>query len=93
MIDFDLEAPGLEDYFSVDQESVRANAGLFDLILQYKAEMSSDVPIVPEDHFRRLNELFIVSIYPRLPSGGKLDLMPAGRRGNDEQLSEYALGV
>jgi cellulose biosynthesis protein BcsQ len=94
MIDFDLEAPGLEDYFSVDQESVRANAGLFDLILHYKAEMSSDVPIVPEDQkFRRLNELFIVPIYPGLPSGGQLDLMPAGRRGSDEQLSEYALGL
>lgn len=35
MIDFDLEAPGLEEYFPVDQKSVRANAGLFDLISQY----------------------------------------------------------
>jgi hypothetical protein len=94
MIDFDLEAPGLEEYFPVDQKSVRANAGLFDLILQYKAEMSSNVSIVPENQkFRRLNELFIVPIYPRLPSGGRLDLMPAGRRGSDEQLSEYALGL
>jgi cellulose biosynthesis protein BcsQ len=94
MIDFDLEAPGLEEYFPVDQKSVRANAGLFDLILQYKAEMSSNVSIAPEDQkFRQLNEVFIVPIYPRLPSGGKLDLMPAGRRGSDEQLSEYALGL
>ena len=94
MIDFDLEAPGLEEYFPVDQKSVRANAGLLDLILQYKAEMSSNVPIAPEDQkFRQLNEVFIVPIYPRLPSGGKLDLMPAGRRGSDEQLSEYALGL
>jgi hypothetical protein len=94
MIDFDLEAPGLEQFFPVDHKSIRAEAGLFDLILRYKVAMASSVPTEPgEQDFRKLQDLFVVPIYHRLPSGGKLDLMPAGRRGNDEQLSEYALGL
>lgn len=94
MIDFDLEAPGLEHYFPVDQKLIRAHAGLFDLILNYKAAMASSLTTGQQvQDFRRLQDLFIVSIYPRLPSGGKLDLMPAGCRGTDEQLSEYALGL
>lgn len=94
MIDFDLEAPGLEQYFPVDHKAIRAHAGLFDLILRYKAAMASSLPATPENQeFRRLQDLFIVPIYPSLPSGGILDLMPAGCRGNDEQLDEYALGL
>jgi len=94
MIDFDLEAPGLEHYFPIDQKLVRAHAGLFDLILHYKAAMASSLTTGQQaQDFRRLQDLFILPIYPRLPSGGKLDLMPAGCRGTDEQLSEYALGL
>ena len=94
MIDFDLEAPGLEQYFDIDQKAMRAHAGLFDLILRYKLAMASSLPTAPEDQdFRKLDELFIAPVYLKLPSGGKLDLMPAGQRGSDEQLSEYALGL
>jgi hypothetical protein len=94
MIDFDLEAPGLEQYFEIDLKSMRAHAGLFDLIRRYKAAMASSLPAAPQDQdFRKLDELFIAPVYLKLPSGGKLDLMPAGRRGGDEQLSEYALGL
>jgi cellulose biosynthesis protein BcsQ/energy-coupling factor transporter ATP-binding protein EcfA2 len=94
MIDFDLEAPGLEQYFEIDKQAMRAHAGLFDLILRYKAAMASNMPTSPEDQdFRKLDEFFIASVYVKLPSGGKLDLMPAGRRGNDQELSEYALGL
>jgi cellulose biosynthesis protein BcsQ/energy-coupling factor transporter ATP-binding protein EcfA2 len=94
MVDFDLEAPGLEQYFEIDKQAIRAHAGLFDLILRYKSAMASSVPISPdEQEFRNLDELFIASIYVKLPSGGKLDLMPAGRRGDDQELSDYALGL
>jgi cellulose biosynthesis protein BcsQ len=94
MIDFDLEAPGLEQYFEIDQKEMRAHAGLFDLISHYKAAMASSLPAAPQDQdFRKLEELFIAPVYLKLPSAGKLDLMPAGRRGSDEQLSEYALGL
>jgi cellulose biosynthesis protein BcsQ len=94
MIDFDLEAPGLEQFFDIDKKAVRAHAGLFDLILRYKAAMASSVPTSQQDQdFRNLDRIFITSVYTKLPSGGKLDLMPAGQRGSDEQLSEYALGL
>jgi hypothetical protein len=92
MIDFDLEAPGIEQYFAVDQKSIRSHAGLFDLVLAYKAAMAVAVSSAPAgQEFRKLQELFIAPVYLRLPSGGKLDLMPAGRRGSDEELSHYAL--
>ena len=91
MIDFDLEAPGLEQYFP-GQDLIRSNKGLFDLIASYKTAMSTDtLGRVQEHGFRRLHENFITPIYLQLPSGGKLDLMTAGRRDSDEQLSEYAL--
>src|SRR6516225_6696029 len=84
MIDFDLEAPGIEQYFAVDQKSIRSHAGLFDLVLAYKAAMAVAVSSAPVgQEFRKLQELFIAPVYLRLPSGGKLDLMPAGRRGSD----------
>jgi cellulose biosynthesis protein BcsQ len=83
MIDFDLEAPGLEQYFPVDRASIRAHTGLFDLISRYKAAMAASQGATRNQDFRRIEELFITPVYPRLPSGGKLDLMPAGRRGND----------
>jgi len=93
MIDFDLEAPGLEQYFPIDQKALRTRLGLFDIILRYKLAMSSTAPGASENqYFRQLNQ-FIAPIYPKLPTGGTLDLMPAGQRGSDEQLSEYALGL
>jgi formylglycine-generating enzyme required for sulfatase activity len=94
MIDFDLEAPGLEQYFQVDQRKIRANLGLFDLILHYKAAMA--VPATGEERdqqFRQLQERFISQIYPRRNGGGQLDLMTAGQRGDDEQLAQYALNL
>src|SRR5262245_59389195 len=81
MIDFDLEAPGLENYFSVDQAAFRRHLGLLDLLLLYKRTMSL---AVSEDNgrepaFKDLSR-FIRAVYPTLPSGGSLDLMPAGQR-------------
>ena len=94
MIDFDLEAPGLEQYFQVDQRKVRANLGLFDLILQYKAAMSAASIVNERDQeFRQLRERFITEIYPRREGSGQLDLMTAGQRGDDEQLAQYALNL
>lgn len=90
MIDFDLEAPGLEQYFAINLEGVRRHAGLLDLLLGYKQAMSvartSDAP------FRHV-ENFICPVYERLPGGGRLDLMPAGQRQDREQLARYALNL
>jgi energy-coupling factor transporter ATP-binding protein EcfA2 len=88
MIDFDLEAPGIERFFLSDPTPVRRNRGLLDLLLAYKRAMSG-APGEGEAEFRRL-ESFLVPIYRQLPSGGVLDLLPAGQRGDDEQLAMYA---
>jgi tetratricopeptide (TPR) repeat protein len=87
MIDFDLEAPGLEQFFSINQDAVRRNPGLLDLVLRYKRSMSSTGS---GDEFQQL-ERFIYPVYEKLPSGGRLDLLPAGLRGTPEQLDQYAL--
>ena len=38
MIDFDLEAPGLEQYFQIHQPSARRHLGLLDLLLEFNRE-------------------------------------------------------
>ncbi|MCB1889766.1 MAG: TIR domain-containing protein, partial [Rhodocyclaceae bacterium] len=94
MIDFDLEAPGLEQYFYRSDEreardAVRGQPGLLDLLLAYKDAMS--VTGDGED-FRDIGR-FIASIFARRPGGGCLDLMPAGQRLTAEQLARYALAL
>lgn len=91
MVDFDLEAPGLEQFFPIDYRQLRQHEGLLDLLLRYKQAMArGPEPGDEPASFRRLSELFIVPIYDQLPSGGRLDLLPAGQRGDDEQLARYA---
>jgi hypothetical protein len=92
MIDFDLEAPGLEQFFPVSQPTIRENLGLLDLLLTYKRSMSrGERPQNERPEFTHL-ESFIVPIYESL-SVGRLDLMPAGRREGIKQLSEYAVDL
>lgn len=94
MIDFDLEAPGLEQFFPINHNQVRSHLGLVDLLLSYKQAMSqASSTDLEQSSFRQLKELFIVPIYDQLPSGGRLDLLPAGQRGDEEQLANYALSL
>ena len=103
MVDFDLEAPGLEKFFPVDHRKIRRQAGLLDLLASYKRAMARDPDRGAESgeelpHFKRLRERFIVSIYPDLPNRGRLDLLSAGRRGDekasdDDQLARYAYAL
>jgi hypothetical protein len=90
MIDFDLEAPGLEQFFQVNQEEVRRHLGLLDLLLGYKRAMS--VAKGEETAIRDLRR-FICDVYPSLGGGGWLDLLPAGQRQTAEQLAQYALSL
>lgn len=43
VVDWDLEAPGLERYFPVNQNDVLNRRGLLDLILSYKELMSQEL--------------------------------------------------
>lgn len=94
MIDFDLEAPGLEQFFPINYRKFRNHTGLLDLLLSYKQAMSQASSSPNEQAaFRRLKENFIVPVYDQLPSGGRLDLLPAGQRGDEDQLARYALNL
>ena len=94
MIDFDLEAPGLEQFFyrgdeREQRDAVRRQPGLLDLLLAYKEAMSVTGG---GDDFREIGR-YIATIFPRRPQGGRLDLLPAGQRLTAEQLARYALAL
>ena len=89
MIDFDLEAPGLEQFFHVNIEGIRRNPGLLDLLLAYKQSMSVSSG---KPGFTSV-DTFISRVYQKLPGGGRLDLMAAGQRQDPDQLARYALAL
>lgn len=94
MIDFDLEAPGLEQFFYRGDErelrdAIRARTGLLDLLLAYKESMSV---AGGGDSFRDI-ERYIATVFGHRPGGGRLDLMPAGQRLSPAQMSHYALAL
>ena len=91
MVDFDLEAPGLENFFALESDVVRGREGLLDLLLSFKYSMSlASAEEQGNDAFRQL-ERFTTTVYPARSDGGALDLMTAGRRGTDEQMLRYGV--
>ena len=64
MVDFDLEAPGIEAY--LDPYSVRRSRGMVDFIVDYRA--TQEAPDISN------------YVYEAGPAGAKLWVMPAGRR-------------
>jgi hypothetical protein len=94
MIDFDLEAPGLEKYFAISQASVRSHLGLLDLLLGYKRSMSIGAGEERDvQTFRQLWKHFILPVYDHLPGEGRLDLLPAGQRDGGQEIAQYALNL
>lgn len=89
MVDFDLEAPGLEQYFEVPQASARAHEGLIDLLAAFKEAMA--VGGARHADFKDLDR-FILPIYQKLSGDGSLHLMPAGKREGAD-LERYATAV
>jgi formylglycine-generating enzyme required for sulfatase activity len=89
VVDFDLEAPGLERYFPIDQEAARKTPGVIDLLNAFKASLAGTGN---ENDFRNLAR-FVVSVYPSIGGGGALSLMPAGRRDTSDAMRQYALNV
>jgi len=104
IVDFDLEAPGLERYFDVpeavhDAEEVIDKRGVIDLLVSYSQLRALPLPvsprgtgslIEPEPPFpvEPLNK-FIVPIYEKTARSGSLSIIPAGQRGGDH-FKEYA---
>jgi hypothetical protein len=97
MVDWDLEAPGLERFFQnqVDSDQILDRPGVIDLLAEYKKQMARDWPAPDsgeeEPPFENL-ERFIVPIYPPSADSGELWLLPAGRR-SQERFSKYVNAV
>ena len=91
MVDFDLEAPGLEHFFPIDHNLVRDREGLLDLLLAFKYSMSVASPGSDDGGAFRQLDRFITTVYPTRSTGGGLDLLPAGQRRTDEQIVRYGV--
>jgi hypothetical protein len=93
VVDFDLEAPGLERYFfeSGQARVLRQHLGLIDLLGAYKKAMTSEAEF-SEGRFRRWWD-FVDEAVPSAAGGGQVDILTAGCREPEEKLREYALAV
>jgi cellulose biosynthesis protein BcsQ len=78
IIDWDLEAPGLERFFPLDLEKILDQPGIIDLLLQYKNRMTTEN--VSSQSLLESPHKYIVDIYPQHKETGKLLLLTAGKR-------------
>ncbi len=100
MIDWDLEAPGLEHFFFPHEQlsTVRQKRGILDLVMGYKRQMTRKLDLSDPDNlpFEKPSEIAqpIAEDHSglRAESSGKLWLITAGRR-LDEKPEEYASRV
>jgi len=91
IVDWDLEAPGLERYFSDDVEEVLDNPGVIEMLLTYKDEMSLFGPESNKEFlYPDIHDYTIQLHKDDIGETGELWLLPAGQRDNEEQFSEYS---
>jgi hypothetical protein len=97
MVDFDLEAPGLERFFESPERSVaelEKHRGVIDLLISYKQLRSlpviEELSAIPENSSAAHDDFpypveplreFVLTLANDLPGGGQLLLLPAGQRG------------
>lgn len=104
MVDWDLEAPGLEEffepYFEGASDKVQAHIGVIDMLMAFKDRLLSvsiEAEATEDEIVKQLFgnlDLFIVEISADYPRGGRLSLLPAGRRGKESKyFSDYARRV
>jgi formylglycine-generating enzyme required for sulfatase activity/energy-coupling factor transporter ATP-binding protein EcfA2 len=94
MVDWDLEAPGLERFFPLDLDEVLDKPGVIDMLLGYKAQMAQGLNVAEDEEelpFEKPSQ-FMVDIYPEARSDGRLWLLPSGRRSK-EHFADYAYAV
>lgn len=86
MIDWDLEAPGLEQYFKPFAPGLESRKGIFDFVAEAK-ETLEKMPFGEEDaaalesYFSKIEELAIPISFPG--NGSNLFLIRAGLQGKD----------
>jgi MinD-like ATPase involved in chromosome partitioning or flagellar assembly len=93
IVDWDLEAPGLERFFALNLEEILDKPGVIDMLLGYKRQMAKELPALEGEPlpFEQPDQ-FIVDVYPDVSGQGYLWLLPAGRRSK-EHFAEYAHAV
>jgi hypothetical protein len=92
MVDWDLEAPGLERFFPNPKE-VLDRLGIMDFLLDYKRQISQGLSIVDgEDLPFKKPKNHVIKIYPESSKPGELFLFSAGKRSN-EHFVKYADSV
>jgi WD40 repeat protein/tetratricopeptide (TPR) repeat protein/cellulose biosynthesis protein BcsQ len=92
MVDWDLEAPGLDRFFLGDQDRVLNNLGVMDMLLDYKKKMAQEMQMAEDGDFPFLRpEKLAIDLYPE-SSKGKLYLITAGKRFKDN-FQEYSNAV
>lgn len=90
VVDWDLEAPGLQRYFRpflVDRE-LASSPGVVDLITAFILEAVTPLgkdQELPPDWFLPLTDIdpYIISLDWKFPRGGQIDFIPAGQQGPD----------
>ena len=95
MIDWDLEAPGLEQFFFQGEplEEVRAQAGIMELLQDYKQQMTKSLDLSDRENWPFKKPQDLALRLDREPtSSGELWLLTPGRR-SEEYFSAYSQAV
>lgn len=97
MIDWDLESPGLERFFSAPEraDEILGKLGVMEMLLEYKRRMAkppSAGESVPSLSLFEDPQPYIVDVSPESAGKGRLLLLPAGRR-IEEHFTEYVKAV
>lgn len=91
MIDWDLEAPGLEQFFfrGEELENCRAQPGIMELLAEYKKKMTYKQDLSDEDRWPFTLPFEYAQPIEKFSGNGKLWLLTSGRR-SPEHLADYA---
>ncbi len=88
VVDWDLEAPGLHRYFRpfLLDKQLSSSAGVIDFVIDYATEAIKPVtegePLPDNWYIEQADILrYAITLDWEFPSGGVLDLIPAGRQG------------
>jgi len=93
IVDWDLEAPGIEKYFEINQTEILKSPGIIDMIIDYKEQMSKNSITSDSDKLLiKKPDYFAVDISPDDHEIGRLQLITAGKR-SESHVVEYAKNV
>jgi MinD-like ATPase involved in chromosome partitioning or flagellar assembly len=94
VVDWDLEAPGIERFFPIDAEKVQSKPGILDLILGYKKQMTKEWELSDSDDDLPFDDprKFLIEIRSQQLGPGKLWLLTSGKRDGDS-FSSYAYAI